>query len=216
MVTQECSRSTSKQVQDYLLCWDCEQRFSARGENWMLANCYRKNGSFPLREKLLSAIPEHATEDLQVYAAANLPGVCRNSLVYFGASVFWRAAVRTWAVPMTSTSIRIDLGRYEDDLRLFLLNEGDFPENIVMSVRISSLASLLEVATLPQSRTDSGCHVHDFTIPGVAFALLVGARIPQEYRKFCTARSSEGFVFLSRELDSEFVQFMTRVGGMHR
>jgi hypothetical protein len=182
----------------------------------MLAHCYRENGSFRLREKLLSAIPEHAIGDLQVYAAANVAGVCRNSIVYFGASVFWRAAVHTWAVPMTSTSIRIDLRRYEDGLRRFLLDEGALPENIVMSVRVSSLDSLLEVATLPHSRTDSGYHVHDFTIPGVAFALLVGSRIPQEYRKFCTARSSEGFVFLSRELDSEFVQFMTRIGGMYR
>jgi hypothetical protein len=182
----------------------------------MLAHCYRENESFRLREKLQSAIPEHATEDLQVYAAANVAGVCRNSLVYFGASVFWRAAVHTWAIPMTSTSVRIDLGPYEDDLRRFLLNEGTLPENIVMSVRISSLASLLEVATLPQSRTVNGYHVHDFTIPGVAFALLVGSGIPREYRRFCTARSPEEFVFLSRELDSEFVQFMARIGGMYR
>lgn len=182
----------------------------------MLAHCYRGSGSFALREKVSSATPEHATQDLQVYAAANVPGISRDSLVYFGASVFWRAAVHAWAVPQTSANIRIDLGRYEDPLKRFLLGEGPFPENMVMSVRISSLTSLLEVATLPQSRTDHGFHVHDFTIPGVAFALLVGSGIPEEYRRFCTARSPEGFVFLSWELDLEFVQFMTTIGGMSR
>jgi hypothetical protein len=216
VVTDEASHSTSQQVQDYLLCGDCEQLFNKRGENWMLANCYRQNGAFELREKLLQATPEHATEDLRVYAAANIPGICRDNLVYFAASVFWRAAVHEWSVPGTANKTRISLGRYEDQLGKFLRDEAPFPDDMVLTVRVSSMSSLLEVATLPQSRTDDGYHVHDFTIPGVAFALLVGARIPKEYRRFCTAQSPEGFVFISRELDQEFVRFMISARGMYR
>ena len=33
----------SIQLSDYLLCWNCEQRFNKNGENWFLAYCWRRN-----------------------------------------------------------------------------------------------------------------------------------------------------------------------------
>ena len=38
----------SRQKTAYLLCSDCEQRFSEYGENWVLGHCLQEDGSFSL------------------------------------------------------------------------------------------------------------------------------------------------------------------------
>jgi hypothetical protein len=44
----ERSVQTSKQAQQYLLCHDCEQRFSKRGEAWVMSHCWRSVGEFDI------------------------------------------------------------------------------------------------------------------------------------------------------------------------
>jgi len=46
------SYTTSKQVSDYLLCEECEQRFRSLGEDWVMANCFRDDKTFRIREML--------------------------------------------------------------------------------------------------------------------------------------------------------------------
>ena len=58
----------SKQVSDYLLCGDCEQRLSRKGENWFLRHCWKKN-QFRLSALLESASPEAVYSQLKVYHA---------------------------------------------------------------------------------------------------------------------------------------------------
>lgn len=215
VVTRESSRSTSKQLQDYLLCGDCEQRFNKMGETWMLLHCYRQSGSFRLRELLYAATPVLQNHGDLVYAAASIPGISRDKLVYFGASVFWRAAVHEWRMPTTSINIKTNLSSYEDKLRRFLLGELPFPQQMVMAVRVSGLTSLLETAMVPDQQVDAGFDIHQFMIPGVEFALLVGSSIPAEFRPLCTASSPEGYVVVSRELDTQVVQHLVGLGGMY-
>src|SRR5947209_369939 len=44
---------TQSQFKDYVLCFDCEQRFSKRGESWVHENCWKSPQKFHLRELLL-------------------------------------------------------------------------------------------------------------------------------------------------------------------
>jgi hypothetical protein len=76
------------------------------------------------------------------------------------------------------------------------------------TVRVSSLTSLLDVSIAPNQQTENGFRVHQFMIPGVDFAMFVGGRIPQGYEMFCTARSPEGFVLVSKEIDTRAVEYM--------
>ncbi len=190
---------TSKQPQDYLLCDDCEQRFSSRGEKWVLNNCYRANGDFKIREALLRTKPVYQREGNFVFAGANAPEIDMNSLTYFGLSVFWRATVITWQ--QQTGPVHIDLGPYEEPLRLFLLDQVPFPDKMTYSVRVSSLRDVLQSCLLPCSENHGGYHIHQFSIPGVVFGLLVGTAIPAEHFRSCSVRSPERFIAIIPEVD---------------
>lgn len=87
--------TTSRQLRAPLLCVECEARFRAQGEDWVLANYYRGNDTFKLRESLRNTKPLYSDQDFTLYSGANIPDIDIEALVYFASSVFWRAAVRT-------------------------------------------------------------------------------------------------------------------------
>jgi len=195
--------TTARQVQDYLLCDECEQRFSDRGERWVLGHCYRAESDFKIREALLRSKPALHGEGVSMYAGATVPEVDVDQLTYFGLSVFWRAAVHTWQD--AAGPVRIELGPYEERLRLFLLDKESFPARMTYAVRISGLKRLLQTCWLPESENHDGFHTHQFSVPGVVFGLLAGARIPADHFRFCTARSPERFISIVPELDARII-----------
>src|SRR5213593_1799201 len=62
---RESGGQKSTQIRQYLLCQDCEQRFSARGESWVIANCWRGEGRFPIQEVLEQSTPIIANDELK-------------------------------------------------------------------------------------------------------------------------------------------------------
>ena len=118
---------SEKQAHDHLLCDECEDRFNKGGERWFLQNAWRDPDDFPLRTRLVDAgPPAFSSPDLTMFEAASVPGVDRDKLVYFGVSVFWRAAVHRWRLP-SGPSETIGLGSYEDQFRRYLLGKAEFP-----------------------------------------------------------------------------------------
>lgn len=118
VVTPKVALKTSRQVSDYLLCRDCEERFNKGGEKWIVENCWRGETDFPLNAALKAATPIAGSKpDLMIYFGASIPAIDLERIVYFAASVFWRAAVNDWG----ENPIKLDLGPYEDSLRRFLL-----------------------------------------------------------------------------------------------
>ena len=90
---------TSKQAKQHLLCKECEDRLNAHGERWVIAHCYQpQDRRFPLREMTLSAKAILSGPRGGAYDASQVAGVDIDKLVYFGASVFWRAAVCSWRI----------------------------------------------------------------------------------------------------------------------
>ena len=57
IVSDTLHYTTSKPCMDYLLCEECEKRFSTLGEQWVAQNCYRGKSSFKLQEALLRTSP---------------------------------------------------------------------------------------------------------------------------------------------------------------
>lgn len=158
---------TTLQVRQHLLCPDCEQRFNRRGEGWVMGRCWRGDEGFRIREILHRSQPLIDRVELKVYAGAEIPELDMDKIVYFGASVFWRAAAAKWTI--LGESVHIALGRYEESLRAFLLDNGPFPREMVLSVIVSELEQL-DVCLLPvSSRTKSRLHRHRFIIPGLTF-----------------------------------------------
>ena len=120
---------SSDQARAHLLCSDCEDRFNRGGENWVLKNCWRSPATFPLHAALTTAKVLFDDGDICAYAGKTVPGVDVDKLIYFGASVFWRASVCTSRLGRVKEE-RLRLGPYQNVLRLYLLawiirEEGD-------------------------------------------------------------------------------------------
>jgi hypothetical protein len=55
LITPSVTLTTSRQVSDYLLCVECENKFQAGGEVWILSHCFRGEENFKLRDLVLNA-----------------------------------------------------------------------------------------------------------------------------------------------------------------
>ena len=192
LIGDSIAYKSSKQVSDYLLCECCEERFRTRGENWVLANCYHPDGTFPLRSVLFSTSPNWNLDGTLIYKTSAIPELDGTKLVYFAMSVFWRAGAHWW--PWEGERVNLQLGPYLEPIRLFLLDQESFPDQMALAARISGLKKVLELTQLPQARNRQGYYLHSFTIPGLAFFLSVGSRLPSNFLKISTAPAPEQFV----------------------
>ncbi len=105
----------------------------------MLRHCYRGRGVFRLRTLLEESTPVHADADTRIYAATLVKSVSIESLVYFCTSVFWRASVMDWWSSGKKYE-QISLGdRYQEEIRQYLLGEGEFPQNAAVTIILSTL-----------------------------------------------------------------------------
>jgi len=134
-VTKNIVMQTSKQAVAPLLCGQCEDLFNRHGERWTLANAWLADGTFPLRSALRSRTPSYSKPGFTIYDTAGLAGVDQAKLVYFGASIFWRAGIKDWY--LVEPGSKLELGPYTEDLRLFLLQKTEFPADAALMLSIS-------------------------------------------------------------------------------
>ena len=209
LITNQKIHQTSQQVKQYLLCGDCEQRFSKKGETWVMRNCWRSEDQFHIKEILDKTEPLISSDGLKAYAGADIPDLDMDKLVYFGASIFWRASVSEWYIE--SEKIHISLGPYEEPLRLYLLDLAPFPKNMVLEVCVSELKKM-DLSLLPKSsRTKKGCYRYKFIIPGLYFTLLVGSQLTDTERNYlCAEQSPEKFIHVWSQADYKSVVGFTQ------
>jgi hypothetical protein len=215
LVREEYTGPTSKQLQDYVLCEECENRFHERGENWVMECCCRDAGAFKFRAFLDAAAPLSENPDIRVYRTADITACRTEQLVYFAMSVFWRAAVHRWRIEGSVTSI--SLGPYEEKFRQLLLDRAGFPEGVALSVRVTTREELLKTAYSPNSGNYQGFHAHRFSIPGFMFLCIVGSKIPPGFLAASTAPGPEGLIAIhpkSEAMDlEEMIRFAIRSQG---
>jgi hypothetical protein len=133
-VTRNGGKQTSHQTKDYLLCRECEQRFSEKGEHYVMRLVTKRNGDFPLLEMLNAVHPTMNGPVWNAYSFADTPTIDRAMIAYFAISVFWRASVHTWEQD-NGEKMRIDLGRkYNAEIRRYLLGETPVPTNASLQV----------------------------------------------------------------------------------
>ncbi len=92
-VTPKGTYQSGEQFHMPLLCQDCEIRFQQGGENRTLAMRYRSDGTYPLRELLRQSKSIYSNEGTSVYDAVAIADIKTDHLIYFAASIFWRAGV---------------------------------------------------------------------------------------------------------------------------
>lgn len=165
----------SDQIKDYLLCESCEKRFRINGEDWILKHCCRSRSGTPfrLREILTASDSVAGDEGTKLCLAAENPRIDSEKILYFAASVFWRAAVHQYRLKNFSVH-QPNLGPYLDELRLYLAGESSFPQKATVVVWVTNLAKPLPMLMPPKSISTNH---HIFHLPGIGFELYLGGRI---------------------------------------
>jgi hypothetical protein len=200
IISNTFAYQTSRQAKDYLLCFECEQRFREGGEDWVLTHSYRGPGQFKLRDILRSNSPRFSDPESAIYSGASIRELDMEKVIYFAVSVFWRAAVHNWR--RDSRVIKFELGPYEEALRKFLYEDAPFPSYVALQVWASSLKDdLCAVVHLPEAGVHEGAHVYQFGIPGMTFRLTVGKTISEKFYLYSTAPSPERFVAIIQSVD---------------
>jgi hypothetical protein len=200
---------SGKQATDYLLCGGCEQLFNHGGEQYVRANCWESPTQFPLRAALLASGPSTlSSKELTIFESVGVPDVDRDKLVYFGMSVFWRAAVHRWHMP-AGDPVPINLGPYEDPIRRYLLGTADFPQHAVILVSVShSMEQMKNKSFTPPwlFKHEGGYHQFKMIVPGITYQLFLGKVMPTALPEMCTARSPKGLIYMSPKTDDVNLQ----------
>jgi hypothetical protein len=198
VMTRNVAVPTSNQMRDYLLCDECERRFSEHGENWIARHVY--NGrAFPLLDRLNVAVPLYATPRLQIFSGTDV-GIDTGRLAYFALSLVWRASVHQWLMPDGRTT-SIDLGVYQEPIRRFLLGETEFPSHVVIVA--TACTDLVSQGTVfpPSAVLENPLTVFSCLVRGIGFRVLVGSDLPPEIRETCCLASAKKLIFAADNAD---------------
>ena len=167
IITPAKSFASDKQITDYFLCWDCEQRFNTHGENYVMSQCAQQNLTFPLQDLLQTISPAANWGTSKLFDVISLLSDKTDQYLYFGASIFWRAAARQWG--FGGKTVKINLGeQHQEDLRRYLLGETEFPSNCRLVVTVSSESEMTDVAFVPYREQNS----HKFYFFGLLFTIV--------------------------------------------
>lgn len=187
-VTPKFVVQTSSQTQDHFLCWDCEQRLRKNGEDWVLQNCYQRDGTFPLQSALQRAMPKVTSQFTKMYAVSDIKEIDTSKIAYFAASVFWRASAHDWHTAGVKTSDKGFLGPYQEDFRKYLLGERNFPLDVALRVSVPTTIDAAMgcgiMGPQPGAR-ENLCKAYQLLFLGIAFEIFVGKNMNDFFRRHC-------------------------------
>jgi hypothetical protein len=180
----------SKQIKQPLLCQECEIRFQQGGESWVLGRRLMPNGTFLLRDLLRQTTPTGTRDGAVFFTLDGIASIEPEKLLYFAASIFWRAAVTDWETPLGHYSkIAIEPSTVEG-LRRYLLGTEPFPAVASIVAIISAADDPADVTTLPGVAPEgTGYQQFDWIMPGIGFTFLIGEKVPQAMRAISLSRS---------------------------
>ena len=215
LMTEKIAVATSKQLHDFVLCDDCEQRFNHNGEAYAVSQMRGRCG-FPLLERLRVAQWIGASGNVRMYSGSAI-GVDTGKLAY----VVWRAGAYEWRNPYSDKkTYSIDLGPFLEPIRQFLLG-GAFPGNLSVNVQIATDDQSQKSAYAPVLAADSPIPIYGFLTCGIHFAVGLGNPLPPEYLETCCHNSAANVIFeknLAGQSERAFNRLYatTRVAGQLR
>ncbi len=184
---------TDNQVQQPLLCKDCEDLFSKHGER-IVGQLWSTQGGFPLFDMLSLKTPRVKTPKITTFDIDAIDKVFVDGLFYFAISIFWRAEVWSWH--RAENPYGNGLGsRYELEFKEFLkFNSG--LSNLYLCVEVNSDKDSRGLFSFPSCERLEGSWYHSFVILGMRFVMVVGGG-KSKIRDVCEAIGSNMFFSLS-------------------
>jgi hypothetical protein len=184
-----------EQITDYVLCANCEQRFSDNGERWVLDYCNLFSGGFRLNDLLDQAQPLAVVGNASVYSGSAIPEIKMEKLAYFSASVLWRGSVHEWRSGKDPV-ISPKLGPYEEDFRKYLLGQGPLPPNAFGAIDIVGDKNLWPWVFVPYGGRRRGILEWQYIFPflGIVFVFFLGKSVDPTRFRYCAYRSPERII----------------------
>jgi len=208
VISADGARQSSNQVRDYVFCYDCEQLFSRKGESWVHRQVATTVG-FPLLEPLRRNKPIFLEPDMALYDATAISEWDCEALLHYGAGIFFKAGVHNW--PAEGGKTKIELGRYLEPLRKFVLGQGAFPAecmSLVLSIAGNSKPFLGYVP--PVRVRDRETHKYQYYVSGLMYTLMVGKTIPLNMDKLSLAWKSPTVVYV-RDVSTQAIEMMKKM-----
>jgi hypothetical protein len=210
---ENVTRTSQDQMVQHLLCAGCEDLLNKNGERWVLLHNYRLAGPWPLHQALKAAKAEPEFRSGTVYSSLAIPDVDIEKLVYFGASIFWRASVVNWSIggrPMPPMRLG---GRYEEQFRQYLHGEAVFPRNAALWVAVLRSEEPPPLINFPVCEIKGKYHLHHFDIFGLSYVLYVGGSLPDDVTQYCAVRTPKRLMFftdIGPVLDRKAAEFFSK------
>jgi hypothetical protein len=176
---------SDRQLQDYLLCRECEDSLNKGGETSLLPLLSQYRGPFPFYDLLTKFPPDAIDGDAAGYATARNPEIHSDKLIHFAMGVFWKAAVHSWSG--TRTESMIDLGNYAEPIRIFLRGRTGFPKHMALTVGVLPPPAQLISFHNPYRGSINRWHNFLFYVSGIEFSLAVGKAVDNALRESCFA-----------------------------
>jgi hypothetical protein len=199
--------SKSIEVRQHFLCKVCEGRFSANGEAWTVRNCFQPDGSFPLYEKVTAIRRSVVSGHVRLYPTDGVADIAADKLTYFASSIIWRSGATNWR----NHNRRTTLGRYEEQLRLYLLGDSDFPVDAALRVTLRSPANAELLMRTPYGDRIAGMRCVSFMIPGILFTLFMAQHIPPVLKLLMLAPSADRVIGVSDAMHHKAMQGVAKV-----
>jgi hypothetical protein len=208
-VSRGVAKHTTDQITDYVFCLECEKRLNENGEAWVHLNMARPEG-FLIRDALEKVAPAMATDHFAVYAGGAVPGIDIDQLSYFGLSIFWRAAVHRWPA-LNADELRMErlsFNKYEEPIRLFLLNGTPVPPDISLLISVWPYKNPQPPIAFhtPVGKRNQDWYSYSFYIPGLDFKLAIGKAISPVLRGMSTLKPPERYVYASEAGAAEMME----------
>jgi hypothetical protein len=204
MITDDVLLATDRQIQYPLLCVECEDVLNDGGEGWMLDKLATYEKTFPLYDLLAKAPPVSTLPEALIYFAANSPDIDVKKIVHFAMGIYWKAAVHSWRGGEIDP--KIELGKYSEPLRTWLLGKTAFPGHMYLSVFITP-PELAQISMFPpyEAVRQEGWRVHYLYVPGLLFMLNVGKTVDESRKWICTWNNPGHPITFSKTLLRKFM-----------
>jgi hypothetical protein len=185
---------TSRQITDYVLCKQCEQRFNKCGETWAMAHV--DNGKiFPLLDRLSLALPLERGRLVQSFSAS-AAGIDTEKLAYFVLSVLWRSSVHVWKLLGGETTCT-SLGAYQERIRKYLLGENDFPYDMIVMATVCTDFASRNFFSVPALVLENEIPKYSLMTRGLLSYVFVGTDLPSSLRRLCCVTSPQKPIFMA-------------------
>jgi hypothetical protein len=218
LMSRTTTMKSTFQMKYPLLCRDCEGKFSANGERYVIPRLQGREGFRFLDE--LRDVPAHQiSPELFAFSCADA-GFDAGKLAYFAVSLLWRAAVRNWDMfDGHTTSVQMDDG-HKESIRQYLLGTGPFPSDMIVMATVATDVPTRESFFTPSRIPENPYTTYSVMTKGLAFRISMGSDLPLEMKSACCIHN--GIIFAKdcsdRSVDPFVGMMETSVvkGGMAR